>query len=89
MTVSAPGGLRLGPSRGGVAVTSGGKRIRHTVSLAHGKLVIEFAHPQATIRVAIAGPSLWPSGSRIRRRLRVTPTDATGSRTSLTARLKL
>jgi hypothetical protein len=88
VTVSAPAGLRFRPSRRGVAVTAGGRRIRHAVGLKHGRLVIATAEPQRSIRVTIADPALKPSGSGVRRTLRVTPTDAAGNTTTLTTHLR-
>jgi hypothetical protein len=87
VTISPPHGLRFGPSARGVKVTAGGKRARHTASVKHGRLSITLAQPQTAVRVMAASPSVTVVATRVRLTFKLTPTDAGGLRTPLTARL--
>jgi hypothetical protein len=87
VTISPPRGLRFGPSAHGVTVTVGGKRVRRTASVKHGRLAIALAQPQTAVRVTASTPSVMVVATHVRLKFRLTPTDTGGLRTPLTARL--
>lgn len=87
VTIVAPHGLRFALSGHGVKVFSGGKVVRRTAKVHHRALTIALGRARTSFRATIASPSLAIAGAHVRRRLKVTPTDASGHSTVLTARL--
>jgi hypothetical protein len=98
VSVAPPRGLRFTKSRSKVSVTGlGGRRVKFSVSLQHGQLVLKFRAPAKRVRVTIAYPRLRASGalvsqlahhraSRVTLSLRVT--DVLGLLTRLTTKVK-
>jgi hypothetical protein len=62
VSVALPGGLSFSRSRSTVSVTGrGGRRLRFTVSLRHGTLVLGLRSPGPQARVTIAFPRIRSS----------------------------
>jgi hypothetical protein len=94
ITVALPRGLSFSRSRSGVSVTGvGRRRLRFSVSLQHGALVIKLRRTSRQAQVTIAYPRVRASRGLVahhagRVRLTVRVTDALQLTTPLTARVK-
>jgi hypothetical protein len=98
VTVTLPRGLRFTRAHAKVSVTGrGNRRVRYTVSLQHGTLVIKVASPAQQLHVTITYPRLQAGGSLVsalarhhgtRVGLTVRATDALKLTTRLTAKVK-
>jgi hypothetical protein len=98
VTVTLPRGLRFTRSHATVTVTGrGNRRVRYTVSLQHGALVLKMRGPAQQVHVTITYPRLRAGGSLVsslarhrasRVGLTVRATDALKLTTRLTAKVK-
>jgi subtilase family serine protease len=98
VTVALPRGLRFTRSRAKVTVTGrGNHRVRYTVSLQHGTLVVKLTTAAQQVHVTITYPRLQAGGSLVsdlarhradRVALTVRATDALKRTTRLTAKVK-
>lgn len=98
VTVTLPRGLRFTRAHAKVSVTGrGNRRVRYTVSLQHGTLVLKVASPAQQLHVTITYPRLQAGGSLVsalarhhgtRVGLTVRATDALKLTTRLTAKVK-
>jgi subtilase family serine protease len=98
VSVTLPRGLRFTHARATVSVTGrGNHRVRYTVSLQHGTLVLKFASPAQQLHVTVTYPRLQAGGSLVsdlarhhasRVGLTVRATDALKLTTRLTAKFK-
>ncbi|MGN6869930.1 MAG: putative Ig domain-containing protein, partial [Solirubrobacteraceae bacterium] len=98
VSVTLPRGLRFTRARATVSVTGrGNRRVRYTVSLQHGTLVLKVTSPAQQLHVTITYPRLQAGGSLVsdlarhhgtRVGLTVRTTDALKLTTRLTAKVK-
>ena len=66
MNVGLPGGLRFTRSHATVGVTGvGGRRLRFTVSLQHGTLVLKLRRTSSQLHVTISYPRLQAGGGLV------------------------
>jgi hypothetical protein len=90
VSAAAPWGVRFTRSRATVHITGRGhRRIRFTVSLQHGRLVLRLRRASGQLHVTISSPRLRSTRARHSRRvsLVVRVTDAAALQTRLTARM--
>ena len=97
-TVTLPRGLRFARSHATVKVTGlGGRRVKYSVSLQHGTLVLKLKNPALRLHVTIGYPRLRAGGSLVaslarhrasRVSLTVRTTDALRRTTRLSAKVK-
>ncbi|MBV9605081.1 MAG: putative Ig domain-containing protein [Solirubrobacterales bacterium] len=98
VTLTLPRGLRFTRSRAKVTVTGvGGRRIRYSVSLQHGTLVLKVSTPALQLHVTVSYPRLQATGGLVadaarhrasRLSLTVRPTDALARTTRLSTKVR-